>query len=124
MRGQLLALLDREDGEPFEEGNTARGFTALDIGAATLIPGNETARIDHTYAFFAAPNVTTERKRLPEGQEGVRGKAAREYRVPKREDIDATVTPIADGIIGHADASARRAPGLEDRKSTRLNSSH
>src|SRR3546814_4868311 len=134
MCGQPVALLNRKDGEPLEEGNAARRLAGFDVGAAVLIARDEAACVNDADALLAAPDITAKRDGLSEGQEGVGRKAARDDRIPERENIDAAVTPLADGIVGHTDAGLCRSPGLDpgdaprfqfgDRKSTRLNSSH
>src|SRR5690606_3741439 len=49
---------------------------------------------------------------LPEGEERKGGKAARDDGVPEREDGDAAIPAVADGVERQADTSLCRSPGL------------
>src|SRR3546814_2932182 len=50
---------------------------------------------------------------LSEGEDSVECKAARDARIPERENIGAALTSRAGGIGGHTDSGLCRSPGLD-----------
>lgn len=111
--GQSVALIGVEDGEPLQEWNGLRLFAHL-TRSAPFVGWHEAVGIDHGCAALALADMTTERKRLAEGQPALARKAALDHRPPEDENVDAAVGPGRRGVPWHRQRRlcCRRPPGL------------
>jgi hypothetical protein len=101
--GQVLALLNIEDGESFEERDRADLFSRIARALARPF-WNEAIGIDNRRALFALANVTAKREGLAEGEPAL----GREAILDDGAHVDAGIRPAGRRFFGIA-SGARTA---------------